>query len=101
MLHADEAKNEENREKAGKCFKDIQDLCWKMRGVLGEFGQKDVWKEFRNIENRKKLAKLIADIKSLDEKALEYLRLAVRDKEIIELPESVFPLLRPPEEPSS
>ena len=38
---------------------------------------KYAWKGFRSNENRKKIARHIADKKYLDEKAMEYLRLAV------------------------
>lgn len=81
LLHASQEIQDENIKVVADCFKDIHDLCWKVWGVLGEYGQKDVWKGFRNIENRKKIAVILADIKSLDEKAMGYLRLAVEVKE--------------------
>ena len=69
---------DENVKGAANCFKDIHDLCWKAWGVLGEYGQKDAWKGFRNNENRKKIAAVLEEIKSLDQKAIAYLRLAVK-----------------------
>jgi hypothetical protein len=55
-------------------------LCWKVWGVLGEYGQRDVWKGFRNMENRKKIAAILGEIKSQDEKAIEHLRIAIGGK---------------------
>ncbi len=77
LLNVNKEEQSTNVEGAAKCFKDIHDLCWKVWGVLGEYGQQDVWKGFRNSENRRKIAALLSNIKSLDEKAIEYLKLAV------------------------
>jgi hypothetical protein len=81
LIHISQEIEDENIKGVVKCFKDIHDLCWKVWGVLGEYGQKEVWKGFRNNEKRKKIAAILADIKSLDEEAIGYLKLAVEEKE--------------------
>lgn len=70
--------DDENIKGVGQCFSDIHDLCWKVWGVLGEYGQEGVWKGFRESSNRKKIAGFLGDIKSYDEKAMEFLRKVVR-----------------------
>lgn len=72
--------DDENVKGVACCFKDIHDLCWKIWGVLGEFGQQDVWKGFRNPENREKIAEFIGEMKQIDKKAIEYLRLVVEGR---------------------
>jgi hypothetical protein len=77
LLDPDRGIEDENIKNAGKCFTDIHDTCWKVWGVLGEYGQQDVWKGFRDSSNRKKIADLLKEMKDLDKKAMEYLRKAV------------------------
>ena len=78
LLHAAEENKDENMRGVAMCFKNIHDLCWQVWGVLGSYGQQDVWKGFRSTENRRKIAKLLGDIKELDQKAMTYLKLVIR-----------------------
>ena len=60
-----------------RCFQDIHDWCWKVWGVLGAFGDPDVWKGFRSAENRAKIAALLGEIKSFDMRAMDLLQQAL------------------------
>lgn len=79
MARAGQQMKDENIKSAAQCFNEIHDLCWKVWGVLGEFGEKDVWKKYRIPENRRRIASLLGSIKGLDEKAMEHLRRSVGD----------------------
>jgi hypothetical protein len=60
-----------------RCFQDIHDWCWKVWGVLGAFGDSDVWKVFRSAENRAEIARLLGEIRAFDIQAMELLRQAL------------------------
>jgi hypothetical protein len=66
-----------NTAKAAEVFMNIHDTCWKVWGVLGPYGQDDVWMGFRDVENRRKIAELLGRMKELDHIAVGYLESAV------------------------
>ncbi|HEY8389751.1 MAG TPA: hypothetical protein VIL26_02175, partial [Clostridia bacterium] len=71
--------NHQNIKEAALCFKNIHDLCWKVWGVLGDYRDQDLWKKFGDYQNRKRIAEIVKEMKSMDEKAIEYLTSALEE----------------------
>jgi hypothetical protein len=69
--------SDEETAKVADVFMNIHDTCWKVWGVLGEYGQEDVWIGFRDAEKRQEIARLLSQIKELDKTAVEHLQSAL------------------------
>jgi len=75
-----ESPNKSPAARAGEIFREIHDLCWKIWGVLGKYGdsEESLSEKFVLPENRARIAEYIDEISKLDQAALQYLKEACK-----------------------
>lgn len=64
------ANGNESLIEAAECFNAIHDTCWKVWGAAGGINAPEGYKAFYDAAKRDEIAGLLADIKTLDKKAM-------------------------------